>query len=134
MRCGPLFAQWHRWCCPKAVPTRSSNSVASVLKHQAVLLQRATCDVVGCEQACQAEPRLFSLLQQIKTSFMCHRCCSALSQHTKLSQAMPCCDRARVRAVLFAVGDFLGRTMSGLGPWGRGAPKPLSILFYSLAR
>uniref|UniRef100_A0A7S0WNE4 Equilibrative nucleoside transporter n=1 Tax=Chlamydomonas leiostraca TaxID=1034604 RepID=A0A7S0WNE4_9CHLO len=36
--------------------------------------------------------------------------------------------------VLFAIGDFLGRTMSGMGPWGKGAPKPLSILTYSILR
>jgi equilibrative nucleoside transporter 1/2/3 len=37
-------------------------------------------------------------------------------------------------AVVFAVGDYLGRVLSGYGPWGRGAPKPLSILTYSLLR
>lgn len=36
--------------------------------------------------------------------------------------------------VLFAVGDYLGRVMSGSGPWSRGAPKPLSILVYSILR
>ncbi len=36
--------------------------------------------------------------------------------------------------VLFAVGDFLGRLISGYGPWAYGAPQPLSILAYSVAR
>ncbi|MEW5311898.1 MAG: hypothetical protein WDW38_003575 [Sanguina aurantia] len=36
--------------------------------------------------------------------------------------------------VMFSVGDFLGRLMSGYGPWARAAPKPLSILFYSVVR
>lgn len=36
--------------------------------------------------------------------------------------------------VLFNVGDFLGRSLAGYGPWARGAPVPFSILAYSLLR
>ncbi|KAG2490316.1 hypothetical protein HYH03_011267 [Edaphochlamys debaryana] len=36
--------------------------------------------------------------------------------------------------VLFSLGDFLGRFLSGYGPWAHGAPKPLSILAYSVLR
>ncbi|KXZ48068.1 hypothetical protein GPECTOR_30g163 [Gonium pectorale] len=36
--------------------------------------------------------------------------------------------------VLFSLGDFLGRFLSGYGPWARGAPKPLSILGYAVLR
>lgn len=36
--------------------------------------------------------------------------------------------------VLFSVGDFLGRELAGYGPWSYGAPAPISILLYSLAR
>mmetsp|Transcript_31022 Transcript_31022/g.68826 ORF Transcript_31022/g.68826 Transcript_31022/m.68826 type:complete len:479 (-) Transcript_31022:805-2241(-) len=36
--------------------------------------------------------------------------------------------------VLFAIGDFFGRVLSGYGPWSTGAPKPISILIYSVLR
>ncbi|KAG2422806.1 hypothetical protein HXX76_015753 [Chlamydomonas incerta] len=36
--------------------------------------------------------------------------------------------------VLFSLGDFLGRFLSGYGPWSSGAPKPLSILVYAVLR
>lgn len=36
--------------------------------------------------------------------------------------------------VLFAVGDYLGRMFSGYGPWATGAPKPFTILTYSILR
>ncbi|KAL6749212.1 nucleoside transporter-domain-containing protein [Haematococcus lacustris] len=36
--------------------------------------------------------------------------------------------------VVFSLGDYFGRVLSGYGPWGRGAPKPLSVLAYSLLR
>eukprot|EP00798_Chlamydomonas_sp_ICE-L_P016322 gene16322-22512_t len=36
--------------------------------------------------------------------------------------------------VLFSVGDYLGRLLSGYGPWGRGMPKPLTLLFYAFCR
>ncbi|GAX77749.1 hypothetical protein CEUSTIGMA_g5192.t1 [Chlamydomonas eustigma] len=36
--------------------------------------------------------------------------------------------------VLFSLGDFLGRLLSGYGPWSHGAPAPLSIFAYSLFR
>ncbi|GIL90052.1 hypothetical protein Vretimale_18111 [Volvox reticuliferus] len=36
--------------------------------------------------------------------------------------------------VLFSLGDFLGRFLSGYGPWAHGAPKPLSILAYAVLR
>ena len=36
--------------------------------------------------------------------------------------------------VLFSIGDFLGRLLSGYGPWSHGAPQPLQILAYSIAR
>ncbi|PNH05370.1 Equilibrative nucleoside transporter 1 [Tetrabaena socialis] len=32
------------------------------------------------------------------------------------------------------LGDFLGRFLSGYGPWSHGAPKPLSIFVYALLR
>lgn len=36
--------------------------------------------------------------------------------------------------VLFSVGDFFGRLLSGYGPWSYGAPQPLHILAYSILR
>lgn len=39
-----------------------------------------------------------------------------------------------MRAVLFAVGDFLGRAVAGRGPWANGLPEPLSVLLYSVLR
>ena len=36
--------------------------------------------------------------------------------------------------VLFNVGDFIGRLVSGYGPWSYGAPPPLTILTYALLR
>ena len=33
-----------------------------------------------------------------------------------------------------SVGDFLGRFLSGFGPWAHHAPAPLSILAYSVVR
>lgn len=33
-----------------------------------------------------------------------------------------------------SLGDFLGRFLSGYGPWSTGAPKPLSILVYAVFR
>jgi equilibrative nucleoside transporter 1/2/3 len=35
---------------------------------------------------------------------------------------------------MHSLGDFVGRFLAGFGPWSRGAPKPLSILLYSLLR
>eukprot|EP00983_Pelagomonas_calceolata_P019342 607931-Pelagomonas_calceolata.AAC.1 len=37
-------------------------------------------------------------------------------------------------AVVFAVGDFVGRAFAGHGPWAHGLPKPLSVLAYAIGR
>jgi equilibrative nucleoside transporter 1/2/3 len=36
--------------------------------------------------------------------------------------------------VVFSFGDFFGRILAGYGPWGRGPPKPLSLLCYAVIR